>query len=190
MEKRNFANRSARLEAYSTNLIKKMKSIDPVQHSFAYGLDFLREQVADVADADMVAQPKGILNHPAWVVGHLTFVCQMLGGAIGLAPWLPDDWASRFGPGSQPVADLRVYESKVKALTMLHEAEVRFTRAIDQLDESSLDKPFPVESYLEVFPTIRHSLTQVLVGHTAFHIGQLSIWRTSMGLPPLRRSFQ
>lgn len=167
-----------------------MKSIEPVLHSFAYGLDFLREQVADVADADMTAQPNGIVNHPAWVVGHLTFVCQMLGGAIGLVPWLPDDWAPRFGPGSKPVAESSLYESKDKALAMLREAGMRFTRAIDQLDDSRLDTSFPVESYLEVFPTIRHSLTQVLVGHTAFHIGQLSIWRTSMSLPPMRRSFQ
>jgi hypothetical protein len=33
--------------------------MEPVLHSFAYCLNFLREQVAGVADADMVAQPSG-----------------------------------------------------------------------------------------------------------------------------------
>ena len=65
-----------------------------VVHSFGYCLDYLRDQVKDVADVDMVAQPNGIVNHPAWVIGHLTHACQLLGGAIGLSPWLPRDWES------------------------------------------------------------------------------------------------
>jgi hypothetical protein len=63
--------------------------MEPVLHSFAYCLDFLREQVADVPAEDLVAQPNGIMNHPAWVIGHLTFVCQLLGGQSGYPPGCP-----------------------------------------------------------------------------------------------------
>ena len=167
-----------------------MKTIEPVLHSFAYCLDFLREQVADVAARDMVAQPNGILNHPAWVIGHLTFTCQLLGGVIGLPSWLPDDWGRRFAPGSVPVADASLYETKRNALVILGDAQLRITQAINQLDDSHLDAPFPDESYREVFPTIRHALTQVLVGHTANHVGQVSVWRRAMGLQPMERSFE
>jgi hypothetical protein len=31
---------------------------------------------------------------------------------------------------------------------------------------------------------------QVLVGHTANHTGQLSVWRRAMGLPPMGRPFE
>lgn len=165
-------------------------TMKPVLHSFAYCLDFLCEQVADVAAADMVAQPNGIMNHPAWVVGHLTYSCQLLGGTIGLPEWLPHDWDKRFGTGSVPVADASLYETKKRALAVLREAQARITRAVDELDDADLDEPFPDESYREVFPTIRHALTQVLVGHTANHIGQLSVWRRAMGLPPMGRSFE
>ncbi len=164
--------------------------MEPVLHSFAYCLDFLREQVADVAASDMVAQPNGIMNHPAWVVGHLTVTCQLLGGVIGLSEWLPDDWTGRFGTGSVPVADASLYETKQNALAMLYDAQVRITQAVEGLDDAHLDELFPDESYREVFPTIRHALTQVLVGHTANHIGQLSVWRKAMGLPPMGRSFE
>jgi hypothetical protein len=160
-------------------------TMKPVLHSFAYCLDFLREQVADVGAAEMVAQPKGIMNHPAWVIGHLTFACQLLCGAIGLSEWLPNDWAKRFGTGSLPVADASLYETKDSALAMLRDAQVRITQAVEQMDDSQLNELFPVESYRDVFPTIRHALTQVLVGHTANHIGQLSVWRREMGLPPM-----
>jgi hypothetical protein len=164
-----------------------MKSI---LHSFAYALDYLREQVADVGPGDALTQPGQIVNHPAWVIGHLTFTCQMLGGAIGLPAWLPGDWASRFGTGSVPVTDPAGCEPMHRALDLLRDAELRLTRAVESLPDVRLDEPFPDASMRDVFPTIRHALTQVLVGHTAFHVGQVSVWRRAMGLPPMRRSFE
>jgi hypothetical protein len=146
-------------------------SMQPVLHSFSYGLDFLREQVADVAAADMVTQPNGIANHPAWVIGHLTQSWQQLGGVIGVAPWLPDDFSARFGRGSVPVADAGVYETKADALAILRDAQARISDAVARLDDARLDEPFPDVVYRDVFPTIRHALTQVLVGHTANHVG-------------------
>jgi len=130
------------------------------------------------------------VNHPAWVIGHLTFVCEMLGAAIGLSPWLPADWAERFGPGSVPKSDASLYESRDQALERLSEAQSRITRAVEQLDESRLNEAFPDEQYLDVFPTLRHFFTQVLVGHAGFHIGQVSVWRRAIRLPPMRRSFE
>jgi hypothetical protein len=165
-------------------------TMNAVLHSFAYGLDFLREQVADVSASAMVAQPNGIGHHPAWVVGHLTFTCQLLGGVVGLPEWLPQGWAGRFGPGSKPSADAGLYETKDEALAILRDAQERISRAVEGLRDSRLDEPFPDPSYRDVFPTIRHALTQVLVGHTANHVGQLSVWRRAMGLPPMGRPFE
>ena len=165
-------------------------TMQPVLHSFAYALDYLREQVADVSPADMVAQPHGIVNHPAWVIGHLTYSCQLLGGVIGLAEWLPDGWAARFGTGSVPAADARLYEPKDAALAILGDAVSRVTQAVARLDAARLDKPFPDAAYRDVFPTVRHALTQVLVGHTANHVGQVTVWRRAMGLPRMGRSFE
>ena len=165
-------------------------TLGPVLHSFGYGLDFLREQVADVASADMAAQPNGILNHPAWVIGHLAQVCQDVGGVIGVPPWLADGWAGRYGGGSAPVADVGAYAAKDDALAVLGDARSRITRAVGRLDESRLDEPFPDESLRDVFPSVRHFLTQVLVGHTAYHVGQVGAWRRAMRLPPVARGFE
>ena len=138
----------------------------------------------------MVAQPNGIMNHPAWVIGHLTHACQLLGGAIGLPLWLPNNWAERFGTGSVPVANAARYGTKTSALETLGDAQSRITAAVAKLTDTSLDAPFPEESYRDVFPTIRHALTQVMVGHTANHIGQVSVWRRAMGLRPMSRPFE
>ena len=162
-----------------------------ILHSFRYSFDYLREQVGDVpAGADMVQQPNGIANHPAWVIGHLVHACQMLGGAIGVSPWLPHDWAKRYGTGSSPVAEVGVYETKEQLLASLRDAQLRLARAVAQLDDAQLDAAFPDPSLHDVFPTVRHALTQVLVAHAAFHVGQVSIWRRAMGLPRMQRSFE
>jgi hypothetical protein len=162
----------------------------PVLHSFSYCLGYLREQVAEVSAAEMVAQPSGIANHPAWVIGHLAYSCQLLGDVIGLPGWLPNDWAKRFGPGSQPVADPSAYESKESALVILGDAQSKIIQAVERLQDARLDEPFPNPQYCEVFPTIRHALTQVLVAHTAHHVGQVTVWRRAMGLPRMARSFE
>jgi hypothetical protein len=164
--------------------------MNTVLHSFTYSLDFLREQVADIDPADMAAQPGGVVNHPAWVIGHLTYACQLLGRAIGLGKWLPDQWIQCFASGTAPVGDANFYPSKEDLLSQLTEAQRRMSERIEQLDDSQLDAPFPVESYRDVFPTIRHALTQVLIGHTAYHVGQVSVWRRAKNMPAMTSSYQ
>jgi hypothetical protein len=162
----------------------------PALHSFAYALDYLREQVADVSADEMATPAPNVANHPAWVIGHLTLTCQLVAGAIGVPEWLPDDFPSRFGTGSSPIAGPAGHESKDEMLGRLRDAQDRVTAAIGKLTDTQLDQPFPDPSYLDVFPTIRHCVTQALVGHASFHVGQLSMWRKAMGLPRMTRGFE
>jgi hypothetical protein len=163
---------------------------EPVLHSFAYALAFLREQVSDVPDADLASQPPGVPNHPAWTLGHLAFTAQMLGHVVGVPPWLPHGWARQFAPGTSPVGDRRAYPQKDELLAILDDARARLVAAVAALPPERLDVPFPDPAYLDVFPTVRHALTQILVGHTAYHVGQVGAWRRAMGFPPLSRSFE
>jgi hypothetical protein len=163
--------------------------MNTVLQSFAYCLDYLREQVADVRPIGMVEQPNGIINHPAWVIGHLTFSCQAIGGEFGMTPWLPSSWAKRFGTGSVPLADATAYEPKEDSLELLRDAEARIVEAVRQLSEAELDAPLPDEAYRVTLPTLRHAITQVLVGHPSYHVGQLTLWRQAVGLPSISRPF-
>lgn len=157
--------------------------------SFDYCLDFLREQVSDISEPDFVAQPNGILNHPAWVIGHLTGSCQALGREIGVEPWLPENWAARFGTGSRPVLDLSVYESGHESLQILRDAQSRITDSVLRLPPVRLDLPLNHQRYGPAIPTVRHAIVQMLVAHSAYHVGQLTLWRNQMGMKSLGRSF-
>ena len=161
-----------------------------VIHSFNYSLDYLVEQLADVSEAAMTVQPGGLLNHPSWTIGHLTFVLHMIGGVVGVRSCLPETFPRLFGPGSTPENDRGSYDSKDEAIRRLRELQFLVTEAISKVEDDFLDQRFPDEAYLEVFPTIRHALTQVLTGHTAFHVGQISMWRRAMGLRPMARSYE
>jgi hypothetical protein len=161
----------------------------PVRHCFAYCPDDLREQIANVVSGKMTTQPNGIMNHPAWVLGRLTFGCQTLGGEFGLPPWLPASFAERFGTGRIPVADSRLCEPRDEAIAMLDAAANRISSAVIQLASAQPDLPLPDEKVRVPPPTVRHAIRQVLVAHPANHIGQLTLWRQATGLPRLTRPF-
>jgi hypothetical protein len=76
-----------------------------VLNSFRLTLDHLRRLVADLPDELLAEQPHGVVNHPAWIIGHLTHSCEAMAGELGASSWLPDDWSRRFGAGSVPTAD-------------------------------------------------------------------------------------
>jgi len=164
--------------------------MEAILHSFAYSLDFLRDQVEPIPADQLTAQPAGIRNHPAWILGHLAYACQLLGATRGMPVWLPDHWTVRYGTGSVPTAEPRTYESKAKLLAILRDCRSRLEVVVAGLSADQLDAPFPEPSYRDVFPTIRHALTQVLLGHTAYHLGELTVWRRAMGFAPLTRSYE
>jgi hypothetical protein len=161
-----------------------------VLHSFRYSIDFLHEQLAAVTDRQMHAQPAGVRNHPAWIVGHLVHTCQLLGELAGLKPWLDESWIRRYGTGSAPHDKPDLYESKEDLLAALQDATERIARAAGSMDESALDAVFPAEHLRDVFPTVRHAFTHVLTAHTAYHVGQVSVWRSAMGLKAMGRDFE
>jgi len=144
----------------------------------------MREMVADLDDAQMVRQPAGVPNHPAWTIGHIVHSFESIGEDLRLEPWLPDDWAARFKTGSPPVAEAGTYPTKQKLLDRLVDGERRVRERVLALDDAELHGPFPTVRYREMFPTLGHALVHVLVGHTASHVGQLAVWRRAMGLPP------
>src|SRR5882672_9338514 len=97
--------------------------IDEIVRSYSLTLDYLRRLVADVPDNLMTRQMAGVINHPSWVIGHLTYSCQAIGGEMGITAWLPARWAELFGTGSLPVDRPDVYPNKAELLAALADGE-------------------------------------------------------------------
>ncbi len=152
---------------------------------FERTVTFLHESVADLSDEDIVLQPPGVPNHAAWTLGHVIHSCQAMAGELGVHPWLPGDWESRFGYGSLPAAVASQYPGKAALLAGLDEAGRRLRTALRELDQAALAEPLPDEQVREILPTKGHALLQIVAAHTAYHAGQLAVWRRAIGRPPV-----
>ena len=146
-------------------------------HTFRSTLNFIEGSVADLSEEEMIKQPAGVPNHATWTLGHLIHSCQGIAGELGAPPWLPDEWGSAFGYGSTPEPDLSRYPSKSEMLRTLAEAADRLHEVLSSVSESTLKRSLPDEA----LPTMGHLLFQVVVAHTAFHAGELAVWRRAIG---------
>jgi hypothetical protein len=163
--------------------------INEILHSYSLSLDFLRRLVADVPDASFTAQANGAVNHPAWIIGHIVYSMQAIGGEIGLAPWLPSDWEQMFGTGSTPLASRDSYPSKDSLLNMLASAEQRIKNRLISLGEKAMAEPLPDVRHRDTFPTVGHAVLHILTSHTCVDIGHLIVWRRALCFGTLVQSF-
>ena len=146
---------------------------------------FMREQVADLSDEEMVLTPPGVPNHAAWTLGHVIHGCQAIAVELGAEPWLPGDWESAFAYGSLPSQEESERSCRSTLLAGLVEAADRLRIALLAVSESDLAKPLPGESAGEILPTLGDALLQVVAAHPAYHAGQLAAWRRAIGRAPV-----
>ena len=145
-----------------------------------------QELVADLSDEQMVGQPvAGIaMNHPAWVLSHLSVYGPVLKGILRGEP-VDDPISHKYGRGSQPLRDVGAYlpnSTLISSYTAAYDdAAIAFADATSE----RLSQPTPIERWRERFPTIAFLPGQFLVKHNAYHLGQLSAWRRASGLPPI-----
>ncbi len=152
---------------------------------------FMRGAVDDLSDEELLLQPAGVPNHAAWTLGHVIHSWQAMACELGVEPWLSQDWEVRFAygtipaAGSAPAVDTSTYSRKDELLTALADAGDRLRAAILASGEARLSAPMPDAEARAIFPTLGHALLQVVAAHTAFHAGQLAMWRRAIGRKPV-----
>jgi hypothetical protein len=159
--------------------------ISDMLRSFAISMDYWRQLLADLNEEQITAQPIVGMNHAAWITGHLAYSFQMIGGELGLKPWLPPHWRRLFGTGSRPDARTDDYPNKNQLVAVLEDSRRRLSEALYSMTDHDLDRPLPDERYRHIFPTLGSAVLHILTVHTALHLGQLSAWRRAMGLSPV-----
>jgi hypothetical protein len=150
---------------------------DELIRSFESTVRFVVQSVDDLSDEDMIRQPPGVPNHAMWTMGHIVHSCQGMATELGVEPWLHEEWESAFGYGSTPSPDGELYPGKAEMKALFADAAIRLCDAVRSADESTLGRTLPDED----FPTLGHILFQVVAAHTAYHAGQLAVWRRAMG---------
>jgi uncharacterized damage-inducible protein DinB len=153
-----------------------------VLNTYAMNLKRAGMHVQDLSAEQMVQQPSGVINHPAWTLGHLAATADNLAKALGLESTFPDAWRDACKTGGTPsgnAADFPAKEQLLEQLTAQHE---RVAAALAAADAELLAQPHPHPRARQVFPTIGDYAVALTTSHEANHLGQMAAWRRAMGL--------
>lgn len=152
--------------------------------SWSQQRDYAARLLADLSGDDMIAQPiAGVtMNHPAWIVGHLSAYPPALTAMLrGKTPTDPKDHPC--GRGSKPINDRSGYPPWQEHMDLYFRLHDELDVALREVDISVLDGPIRIERWRERFPTIAHACVYLMTTHEATHLGQLSAWRRACGRP-------
>ncbi len=156
-----------------------------VTYLYGFNLRFARSLVDNLTPEQMVAQPHGVINHPAWTLGHLAMAADSLAVYLGLERQAPVGWDKTFATGGTPSGERAAYPSKEELLAALTAQHERNTAAARQADPALFGRPHPDERRRERFPTVGDIAVFLMTSHEMDHLGQLAAWRRAMGLGPV-----
>ena len=158
-----------------------------VTYVYKFNLGMAERLVADLTPEQMVLQPSGVVNHPAWSLGHLVLSANGLAVYLGLESQVPDGWDRVFATGGTPSGDEGDYPAREELLAALTAQHERNTGAVLQADPASFAAPHPEERVRKYFPTLGDMVTFLMTSHETSHLGQISAWRRAAGIGPPAR---
>lgn len=160
--------------------------VDHLTYLYQFNLQYAEQLVKDVPADQMAAQPSGVINHPAWSLGHLVVSSNHLAQILGLQSNLPDGWGETFKTGGEPSGDLSEYPTKRRLLDSLKAQHVRNIEAVRRFDTARFAEPHPNEGMRNYFPTVGDMIVFMMTAHEMDHLGQVAAWRRAMGLGAAR----
>jgi hypothetical protein len=152
------------------------------RNTHAYLFGYARQLIADIPDERLAEQPSGIVNHPAWHLGHLCTAADLGMKLLGSPTLCPADWSDLFGRGSTPVADRAKYPTKAVLMNALEAGHGKFAAVVEAASPAMMDAVNPIERNRHAFPTLGDLIAYLLTGHEGIHLGQISAWRRASGL--------
>jgi hypothetical protein len=156
-------------------------------NQYDFNLDYAKILVEDLSDNQMTVIPSnGLVNHPAFTIGHLVSGSALLAEDLGAKFEMPDNWADLFlrkGPGDprKPDIDKSRYPSKQLLINELEHQHNKVKDLLENVDQNKLNEniKWRFDSYM---PTLLDIITFMCINHEAMHLGQLAAWRRALNL--------
>ncbi len=147
-------------------------------------VEYAKQILSDVDDSSMCQQPLG-LNHPAWLLMHLSTAADYASNLLGGQGVCPSDWNEKADTKKPLTQNRSDYPSKAELLKTFEDAFRHAANLYQAATEADLSKPQKLGFFEEALPTVGDMATFLLVAHTNLHLGQLSAWRRATGKGPL-----
>ena len=157
-------------------------------NQYDFNLRYARELVVDLSEEQMSCVPaKGLVNHPAFTLGHLISGSALLVEDLGGEFDMKEQWSELFlrnGPGDPrlPDSDRRKFPSKEELLQELTRQHNKVKNMLENLTEDKLKESVKWR-FSEFMPTTSDLIMFMCINHEAMHLGQLAAWRRAMDLP-------
>ena len=161
-----------------------MFSTQSVVYAWDNTLKYALALLDDLTEEQMLLQPGGNMNHPAWMLGHLSLyypiVPKLLSGESFADPADDDLFGFR---GRGPQADSNLYGSKDSQLQRMSDGHEQVAQALLAAKPDQFKQPPSLARWAEMYPTVEFMLPDLMLVHENIHVGQLSIWRRVAGMP-------
>jgi hypothetical protein len=156
----------------------------------AYLLHTCDRWLSGLDDADRAWSPAPDSKTAGWLIGHLVITGDFGRRLCGLPPLAPKEWRTMFAPGTVPSSDPARYPPMADLVGMFRSVYTDFVAQAPLASPDALAVPNPYEPARGAFPTARSFVVYMLTGHLAYHLGQLSVWRSARAAvePRLRQS--
>lgn len=152
---------------------------------YAAMLQYGKQLTADIPDDKFAFMPTPTMNHPAWILGHLTMAADYGLNFLGGKPIAPEGYAPLFGIGIGPKPDRMLYPTKDEMLAAYIAGHEALHAAAANPDPKAMAGPNPVDFLKATMPTLGDFITHLLTTHEGIHLGQLSGWRRACGYKPI-----
>ncbi len=156
---------------------------DGLQKSLSYAERLLK----DIPAANFAYMPHPGMNHPAFIIGHLSLYPNRLLNMIGRTDLLLEKpkYPELFQAGSPCVEQDGRYPAKDELVTYYFERYRTFSEILPTLTDDLLQRENPMEGRMkEFFPKIGFAISFLLNNHQSLHLGQISAWRRAVGMGP------
>lgn len=150
----------------------------------AFMVDYLNALLDGVEDHELDTPIAPDASSPRWILGHLAIMTDYALRSMGQRFALPMTWHRSFAKGTPGDRLPDPVPRQAELLRAIVEGFARCRELLPSADLERLGKPHAVPM-LTGTPLITgaHVLAHLLTTHFAGHLGQLSAWRRTRGLP-------
>ena len=146
-------------------------------------LDMLKQHVADLSDADLLARPVPAANHANWQLGHLASVEASACGALVLKVDAPADLKDHYTKETAKSDNAGKFLKKDQILRVLVATNAALSNWLEGLSDADLSRPTPAP-FNQWIPTWG-DISTGFATHTTMHVGQIQVLRRKLGKPVL-----
>lgn len=160
-----------------------------LNHSFRLQTDYFLKLFEDLPRYKHCSQLYGFINHPLWLIGHLAGSYDQMNEILTGSRELNKKWDTMFGTGSKPTPISTMYPTDKLLINTFKDRRDDLLYSYSKLTIADLTRPNNVPHYQDHLPTLGDLLSHIMCGHTMYHIGQLTTYRTIHSLPRIPERF-